>query len=181
MRTFIAIEMPDEVKAKLMHVSENIESWRLIKGNFVNKDNFHLTLKFLGEISEQDVEKVKKKLSEMKLKKFSVKLEGIGSFPTEDYIKILFAKMHTNEIEKLAENVNSELDKIGFPKEKQGFQGHLTLARVNGIKDKNLLKEKLSSLSFKALEFDVEKLTLFKSELTPRGPIYKKLASFDMK
>ena len=74
MRVFIAINLPEDIKAKVFHEFEIVQNSGLVTGNFVEKENLHLSLKFLGEVSEEEIEKIKKKLSEIKFKKLDVEI-----------------------------------------------------------------------------------------------------------
>ena len=60
MRTFVAIELPEDVRAKIFHAFEKLKSFNVLRGKFVEKDNLHLTLKFLGELTEKQITDVKK-------------------------------------------------------------------------------------------------------------------------
>ncbi len=184
MRTFIAIEIPENIRAKLLHIGETLQRSVLIDGNFVSKDGMHLTLRFLGNISTEDIAKIKEILSTINMKKFDAFVQNLGVFPNEDFAKVLWVGVHGKEIEDLQRSVLNELDKYGF-KEKEEvrpFKSHITIARVKSIKNKDLFKQKFKSLDFKEpLGFSVKEFHLFKSELRSDGPVYKKLASFPLK
>ena len=83
MRSFIAVEVP------FFKGIEELQS--SIEGKFkaVEKENMHLTLKFLGEISERDVEKIKEEVEKCKTQPFRLKFKGVGFFPNENYIKVV--------------------------------------------------------------------------------------------
>lgn len=181
MRTFIALELPVEIRAKLAHVTGILERSGIFQGSFVGKDNFHLTVKFLGEVSEERLEVIKSALSNVNLPPFLVKVENIRFFPSQDYIKIIWTGITGNEIKPLCDRVNEQLVNIGFPQDTKLFQAHITLARISGVKDKSLLQKKLASVHFAPIEFKVSELAIFKSELTSRGAVYKKLASIPFK
>ena len=178
MRVFIAVEIPEDLRAKIAHASEILERSGLIKGSFVSKENLHLTLKFFGNISEEDLEKVKNKLKEIHFHKFDARTEKIGFFPSEDYIKVIWMGVAAEELEML-HNLLSESLK-GFKSEDKKFESHLTIARVNAIKNKDLLREKLKTLNVKSEKFSVDKFSLIKSELTSRGPMYRKISDFNL-
>ena len=178
MRAFISIEVPEDIRAKIVHMSEILQRSGLINAKFVDKDNLHLTLKFLGDISEEEIEKINDKLKNIDFNKFSAKVSGIGFFPSEDHIKVIWVGVHGDDIKKLSEKINDSLYEIGFTKENREFSSHLTIARVKGIKDKKLFQNKVSQLKFRPTEFNIDKAHLVKSELTRKGPKYKKLKEF---
>lgn len=181
MRAFIAIEIPEDIRAKLAQVSEDIKKSGLVQGTFVNRENIHLTLKFLGnDVREEDVEKIKKAFSSFDFSPFNVIVKGIGFFPSEEHVKIIWAGVQSKELEILDKKISRILSEIGIKtSEDHNFHGHLTIARINGIKSKDLFKGKISQINLKTSEFPVNGIHLFKSELTSRGPVYKKLASFN--
>lgn len=180
MRVFIAVEIPESIRAKVAHVSEILQRSNLINGSFVSKENLHLTLKFIGDISEEQLEKIKNKLKEIHFHRFNSKTEKIGFFPSEKYIKVIWIGIVSEDLERLSSLINDSLGEIGFLKDQKGFENHLTIARIKNAKNKDLLMEKMKNIHIKPENFDVDKFHLIKSELTSKGPIYKKIASFDL-
>jgi len=79
-RCFIAINLPKEVIHEIEKAQKEIEEKRIIYGKFTEAKNLHLTLKFLGEISEEKIEEVKKRLMSIKQKKFESKINSLGFF-----------------------------------------------------------------------------------------------------
>ena len=78
MRVFISIELPEQVKKEIFNEFKKLENSGFAVGNFVSKNNIHLTLKFLGNLSGEEVDKIKKKLSEIEFKNFNLNsLEGM--------------------------------------------------------------------------------------------------------
>ena len=88
-RCFIAIDIPDEIKEELAKVQKQLPEF---KGKLTEKDNLHLTFKFLGEISDEKADEVKKRLKKIKFKKFTAKLGELGLF-SPSFIKILWIKI----------------------------------------------------------------------------------------
>ncbi len=170
MRCFIAVDLPSEIKSKISALTREIQKKDIIIANFVAQKNLHITLKFLGEI--KDVDKIKAKCSEIKGKKFKVILKGVSAFPSQNYVRVLWAG-----IEKGAEELkelNKKLEILG--KDKREFSNHLTIARVKAVKDKDALRKFFTDKEFG--EFEVNEFKLVKSTLTPRGPVYKELQTF---
>jgi len=85
MRLFIAIELPENVKEYLAEIQEEIRNNVADKIRCINKNQIHLTLKFLGEIQPNIVEKIKSNLEKIKFGSFSVVLDNLGVFPSESY------------------------------------------------------------------------------------------------
>lgn len=175
-RGFIAIDI--ESFPKLVQLENEIKnSGANIK--LVEPENVHITLKFLGETDEALVDRIldimKSAVEEMK--PFDIKFKGSGVFPNQNYIKVMWIGIENIEqISKIAKKIDEQTSKLGFEKEKRGFSAHLTIARVKSAinKDKLLqIIEKYKDVEFGI--FNVNQITLKKSELTPKGPIYTNL------
>lgn len=187
MRTFIAIELSNEIRGGLAQIESHLKySGADVK--WVEKDNIHLTLKFLGEITEEKSEKIKYILDEIakQTKPFELSLkiskEGsgtfLGAFPNLNHPRVIWVGLDKGAVESrlIAEKVDDALLKIGFQKESRPFAAHLTIGRVRSPKNKEALKEKISNLQLKAHSLQlIDAIMLFQSSLTPKGPIYTKI------
>ncbi len=182
MRAFIAIEINDAVRDNLLRAQERIGS-KSAKIKFVERENFHVTLKFLGEIDEALAEDVKSVLEEIakKHKKHRVRVKGIGVFPNPNYVRVIWAGIENDEgINAIAKDVEREMRRLGFKKDKD-FVAHITIGRVKFVRDKVELAMALKDLANEDFgEFDVEAIELKKSTLTPKGPIYETVARFEL-
>ena len=172
-RVFISIELPENVKKEIQRIQEKLHEFSGKKTEF---ENLHLTLKFLGEINEEKIEKVKEKLIEVKLKKIDCSIDEIGVF-NEDFIKIVW--IHLGGCEKLQKEVDESLKDL-FKSEKR-FMSHITIARVKGVKDKKKFLEELKKIKFKKINFVVDKFSLMKGVLMPDGPEYKIIEEYNLK
>lgn len=170
MRAFICFDPSDEVKDKLKKLQKEFHGYGSI--NFV--DDFHCTLKFLGDVDDNTIYVVKKLLREIKFNEFEVSLSSLGVFPNENYIRVLWVGLK-GDIMKLKNNVDDCLNGL-FDKDETEFIAHLTLGRVKFLENKHNFKEKLNiniTGNFKVNEFK-----LMKSELTKEGPIYEVLETY---
>lgn len=91
MRTFIAIEIPEKIKREIEKIQNQLPEF---DGKLTKRENLHLTLKFLGEVDEEKIEKVKEKLKEIKYKGFEAKLDKIGFLITGNHKFILMNLLH---------------------------------------------------------------------------------------
>lgn len=182
MRTFIAIELPKEIKQELAKIQEQLKaSGADVK--WVKPESIHLTLKFLGEIEERKLEQINQILQEVTKNKstFQASISSLGAFPKIQYPRVIWVGINNGDeqTKKLAEDLEERIEKIGIPKEKRVFSTHITIGRVRTPnKRKELIQclDKLSNLfEGKNLGWEVRKITLFKSTLTPEGPIYEAL------
>ena len=182
MRAFIAIDVSDDVRDNLAKAQERIGG-KAAKIKFVERENFHVTLKFLGEIDEATAEEVKRALAEIarKHKKHRVRAKGIGVFPNPNYVRVIWAGIENDGgIKAIASDVEREMRRLGFKKEKD-FVAHITIGRVKFVRDKLELAMALKELANEDFgEFDVEAIELKKSTLTPKGPIYDTVARFEL-
>lgn len=174
MRLFIAIDF-ETLSGYFKDLQEQIPK-DLAKFKLAN--TFHLTLKFLGEVEENKVEKIKELLKEIKLKSFNVDITNIGVFPNENYIKVIWVGLEDNiGVINLQQKIESSLQSL-FKKEKR-FHPHITLARVRFIKDKENFVDKLNEIKVEPKTFQVTNFKLIKSTLTSEGPVYEEISCFN--
>lgn len=169
MRTFIAIELPEEIKKEIIRIQKELPEF---KGKLTEKENLHLTLKFLGEIDETKLESVKDRLKEIKLDRFKSGLGELGVFNPE-FIRIIW--VHMLGTEKLQKEIDDKLDQ-----KEERFMSHLTIARVKNIVDKKSFVEKIKSIKVAWKEFQVNSFKLIKSTLTSKGPIYETIEEYEL-
>lgn len=183
MRTFVAVEVPAALKAKIIAIQKKLEaSGADIK--LVEPENLHYNLKFLGEIDQNMAEKVKKAISNISFPAFDVHIAGLGTFPSQTYIRVVWlgAKEGTQELTALAGIVEESLAAIGIEREKRPFLPHLTLGRVGSPKAKEALIAATKDL--KTVDVGnarIDELVLFQSKLTPQGPIYTPLLKIQLR
>jgi 2'-5' RNA ligase len=176
-RTFIAVELPD----RFLHEIEKIQSELDIPGiKLVEPKLVHITMKFLGDINESDIEPITSALLQINCARFEARIKGIGVYPKIAYIKVIWLGAHGN-FEALHKEVERVLLPFKFAKDHQ-FSPHATLARVKVLREKALLLEKMNKLEDLDLgTMSVESITLKKSTLTPQGPIYETLKEIKLK
>lgn len=165
MRAFIAVDLPKEAREEIVRIQEKMPEFL---GKKTEEENLHLTLKFLGEIDEEQVEKIKRELEKIKFNKFESEIDSIGIF-NPNFIKIIW--LHLTNCDKLQEEIDNKLKGL-FPEEER-FMSHLTIARVKNIKDKKEFMEKLREIKIPGVRFMVESFKLKKSVLTSEKPVYE--------
>lgn len=170
-RTFIAVELPDKFIPEIEKIGStlNLPGLKLVEPRSV-----HITLKFLGDINEDQVEPITEALSQVKCAPFEAVIKSVGVFPKLAYIKVIWLGAEGN-FEPLHSEVERVLSPFKFKKE-HSFTPHATLARVKQTRDKALLLERLNELKdVKIGTFNVDSIALKKSTLTPEGPVYETL------
>ena len=148
MRCFIAIEIPVELRHELLLIQNKLKKLPL-RAKFVEKDNFHLTLKFIDGISDEEVNIMKSKLKNIKFEKFKVSFGKLGVFPNPENIRVIWISLEPDEkVKELHKLINEALDS-----EDKRFESHVTLARIKEIKDSAVLK--LDEINFERKEFEI--------------------------
>ena len=187
MRTFIAIELPEQIRTILSNIQDELRQTQA-DVKWVKPENIHLTLKFLGDIEQILVKKIHSQLDEIAQRYtcFSLYLSGLGVFPKPQYPRVIWIGVtHDQPVLEIAKDLEKEMIKIGLPAESRPFSTHITLGRVRSGLNRKALVEKLEflnkNLTLPQPEFRVLGLTLFKSTLTPQGPIYETLFSCPLK
>ncbi len=174
MRTFIAIDLPKDVRDYLFDLQRKIKG---AKVNWVAKKNIHLSLKFLGEINETKLGELKNELKSIKLKPFKVKLHKIGFFPAESSPRVIWVdlKPETNIV-----GIQKQVDAttLSVSAADTRFQTHVTLGRVKEIKNKKEFKDSIENIKIDPLEFEIKEFKLFKSILSKDGPTYEVIDTF---
>lgn len=171
MRCFISIDLPKEIQKEVEKIQKVLPGF---KGKLTEPENLHLTLKFLGEIDEEHLVEIKRRLNEIRFKKFEIEISQIGVF-SPNHIRIVW--LHLSNCEKLQKLVDEKLE--GLFKKEHRFMSHLTIARVKGIKNKRYFLGELKKIKIpKGLKFTIKEFVLKKSTLTPEGPLYEDLETF---
>jgi 2'-5' RNA ligase len=186
-RLFIAIELNSEIHSNLNQVITALKGFDQHRINWVKPENIHLTLKFLGETSSQNILQISNALTQavQEISPFALNVTGTGCFPSPHQPRIFWvglqAPMQLNDLQK---NIEQALLPMKIPVEKRPFSPHLTLARVPEgcpYEIANLIYTRL--LQYQKTNFGnltVEHVTLFQSTLTHEGAIYSRLAAFSL-
>ncbi|AOL15592.1 2'-5' RNA ligase [Sulfolobus sp. A20] len=176
MRLFIGIEIPDMPKI--------VEFLELLKNTgasikLVEPYNIHITLLFLGEVDNNRLEDVKDSMKGLKFGKFNVTLKGLGAFPsiTKPRVVWLGITEGKEQLRQIRETIYNELLKRKIrPEDEKDFVPHLTLGRIKDFRSiTNLIDLIKDNATTEVGKFEVNSVILFKSTLTPKGPIYDKL------
>jgi len=171
MRAFIAVPISDEVK-------KNIEPFRkaleIDDVKTVEPENLHITLFFLGEIDERRTMEIIAAMEKINAERFELPFSGAGVFPNPNFIRVVWVGCESKELENIYGALAPSISKMGYKFE--DFRAHLTIARVKGPAAKEKVKEVIAR--FKDAKFGactVDRIVLFKSTLTPKGPIYEEV------
>jgi len=183
-RSFIAIELPEEVREGLARLRSGLEraEHRFVK--WVDPGGIHLTLKFLGNIPFKRVTEITKAIEEAAqgISPFHLEISGIGAFPNLKQVRVFWVGV-SGEVDKLSmlqQNMDSVLGALGFTKEERSFMPHLTLARIRqgaSPSERRSFGDLVGSTIFEdKYHIKVNAISLMKSQLTPAGAIYTRLS-----
>ena len=184
-RAFLAIEIPEEVKAVLAGLGRQLDEMGIVGLRRVRPESVHLTLKFLGGVSADVADSLASEVGAAAAgaPALSLRLAEVGAFPASGPPRVLWVGVDgdTAPLEELRLRVEEAAEKLGFPRESRRFTPHLTLARVrNGASpsERRRLRQAMSALSYQpGLPFEADSLALMSSTPAPGGAIYRKLAS----
>ena len=188
-RSFIAIELPPEVKQALASIQGKLKAAGGAPVRWVDPGSIHLTLKFLGDIDSGSTARITAALEEAArgTHSFSIEVSGLGVFPDPRRVRVVWVGL-TGELEKLSQlqkRIETGLVPLGFKEEGRAFTPHLTLARVRDYAspdERQQLGQLIEKTGFDAKNvMNVNAVHLIRSQLTREGPIYTKIGTVDLK
>jgi len=177
-RVFICLEFPDPVIKEIARLQEVLSN-KIFTGKMTELENLHLTFKFLGEIDDETIEKVKRRLDNIKFDVFEAKLGELGTFSFNGKPKIVWTKVNGDGIWALQKKIDEELKDLFELKER--FMSHMTLARIKYVKDGKNFSDYVKNIVGKEIKFNVTGFKLKSSELSRTGPIYREIKEFKSK
>jgi len=178
-RTFIAIELSDEIRAEIARI-EDILKEEDADIRWVRPENVHLTLKFLGNVEAERIAKVEEgvRIAVQECPPFELVLSGAGAFPNLRRPRVIWVGVREDGeiLRRVYRNTQHELLRRRFPKEKKRFSPHLTVGRVRSPRGIERVAEAFQRLEVAPLEMTVEEIAVMRSDLYPTGPVYIPLA-----
>jgi RNA 2',3'-cyclic 3'-phosphodiesterase len=188
MRAFIAIELPVEIRDGISRIQDKLKA-ELPKVNWVKPQNLHLSLKFLGDISPEQLYNIKRTTTEIieTNTDFKIELESLGVFPDLHAARIIW--IGTNhpclELKQLGEQLETRLVESGITQEKRTFCAHITIGRIKTYPIASDLKKSIDKvggvIACANWEFNCREIVLFESTLGSSGPTYTILERFNLK
>ena len=180
MRSFLAVEIPDEVKQYLKTVARGIAA-HADGVKWVNESAQHITLKFFGEIEEGMAWNIKKSIEHVGLKysPFALTLKGIDAFPSKKKARVIIITLENgvDNIKDMFNDIEQSFTSLGIEKDERSFMPHITLGRRKVAVP--LPEKALAEIDRKS--FNVNALVLFKSTLTSQGAVYSPVWEIKLK
>jgi len=183
-RSFIAIELPQQTKAELASLEKQLKAGQHSFIKWVDPEDIHLTLKFLGDIASTAVPEIAEAMTRIvqPVPPFSLQIAELGVFPNWQRPQVTWVGTR-GDIDKLArlhKELETALCSLGFKPESRSFTAHLTLGRLRERatpRDRQNFGDWARSVKFDSgRSFEVKALSLMRSQLTPSGPIYSQIA-----
>ena len=186
LRAFIAIDVPPLALDTITRIQSRFKSLGL-NASWVRPGNMHLTLKFLGETEPDQIPGIRDIISAAlaSFSPFRLSLGKAGVFPDARRPRVLWVELKDDEgvLHPLQARIEKALESAGFAADPKQFSPHLTLARIKSLKEKEKLQDELNTLNQEDIvphPFDVGRVNLYESQLTPKGSIYTVLANFKL-
>lgn len=185
MRAFIAVDVLSEaIIAKLQNDILSTAGWNRRDVKPVDPRNFHFTIIFLGEISDEDIEKIKEGLTGLQFEAFAITYTGVGGFPEPSHARVIWVGIDSQGAQRLtnlANDVITEMSELGFRPDKP-FSPHLTLFRAKSSSSYLNAAEISSKYQGRTFESEIiNKVHLKKSVLSPSGPTYSNVYTIEAK
>ena len=188
-RSFIAIELPDELKRELAELTNRLQSGNQSGVKWVNPYDIHLTLKFLGNVDATRVGEITR-MMEMAVRgipPFQLRVGNPGVFPSLRRVQVVWVglKREVDKLGQLQQRVESGLASLGFAAESRKFTPHLTLARLRNQAtpdERQRIGQLIANTEFEAAHgIDVDAISLMRSQLTRKGAIYSRISLVRLK
>jgi 2'-5' RNA ligase len=195
MRLFVALDLDDNIRSRIARFLDGVRGFAP-EARWVRPESLHVTLKFIGEQSEAQVDEIKRALAAIEADHIEMSFRGYGFFPTTRAPRVFWVGIEADSnLASLAATVDSRLLPLSIQKEEHAYNAHLTLARSAGgsgspreqkgdgpNRNFQRLQEKLAGLPAPKLgTMTARQFFLYHSQLSPGGSRYTKLAEFNLR
>jgi 2'-5' RNA ligase len=178
-RTFLALPLDEVIVRRLTEAQRSLSSAGA-RVRWVALENLHLTVKFLGDVIDEDLDKVCRTAEEIasQTQPFEFSIKGLSSVPPAGQMRMVWAGVDepTGRLEKMHSIMEEAYARLGFRAENRAYRPHLTLGRVKS--GQNVAQLRAAVGRYAETDFGVqsaEELIVFSSQLTPKGPVYSPL------
>lgn len=182
MRLFVAVDLDENLRRAAGRVGRSLRERLERAGSYgvswVGPDNLHLTLRFLGELSEDRVRPVEERLAEpFPIAPFEVELAGAGTFPPSGSARVIWLGIvrGADHLLRLHDEVQARLDRFGFESENRPYRAHLTIGRFRAPAPARVREIIAESGSGSIGRCAIRQVTLYRSQLSPKGAVYTAL------
>jgi 2'-5' RNA ligase len=184
-RSFIAIELPDELKLGLAQLEAQLKMSKQPWVKWVDPYSIHLTLKFLGSIAVDRISEITRAMEEaiQGISPFHLEVKDLGVFPNLRRVQVAWVGIsgEVDKLSRLQQHLESNLARLGFAPETRPFTPHLTLARLRNrasLDERQSFGQLIASTRFEAAyTIRVDAISLMRSQLTREGAIHSRISS----
>ena len=188
-RSFIAIELPDELRQGLAQLQDRLKLGKQSWVKWVDPYSIHLTLKFLGNIDVDSIDAITKAIetAAQGIPPFHLEVKDLGVFPNLKRVQVVWVGMsgEVDKLDQLQKRIDSNLARLGFAPESRSFTPHLTLARLRNQAspdERQRLGQLIANIRFEAADIiKVDTINLMRSQLTREGAIYSRISAVALK
>jgi len=188
-RSFIAIELPGELKSGLSQLQAQLKAAGHAPVKWVDPYSSHLTLKFLGNIAADRVDEITRVMeaAAREISPFHLEVRGLGAFPNLRRVQVVWVGVwgEVEQLGQLQQSIESGLAPLGFAPESREFRPHLTIARLReraSLDEQQSFGQLIGSTGFETVyRFGVDSVNLMRSQLTREGAIYTRISSARLK
>lgn len=174
LRLFVAIDLPESLRDSLARLQAGLPG-----ANWIDPDNFHVTLRFIGEIADHRLEEIDERLAAITAPPFDLALAGVGSFARgREPISLWMGLDRSEPLMALQRRIDRALSRAGFASDEKRYTPHVTLARLRRTPEPDLAVFIAAHNLFRAEPFRVDRFTLFSSQLGSAGSIYSAEADY---
>jgi len=182
-RSFIAIELPDDLRWELSRLQKKLKVDRP-RVKWVNPEGIHLTLKFLGDVDNAMIEPITQAMTQatQEIPPFNLDVQQLGAFPSLQRVQVVWVGLggEVDKLAKLCQFLESNLTRLGFAAEQRPFTPHLTLARLSNEaspSERQRFGELIASTRLElSYSIKVDALSLMRSQLASTGAIYSRIS-----
>jgi len=169
MRLFVALPLPMELRTRLSWMTGGLQGAR-----WVPPENYHITLRFIGELAGYQAEEVDHALAGLRAPGFTLQLAGVGTFEKAGRVNALWVGVERNAaLDHLQAKVETALQRAGLERERRRYQPHVTLARLDGVPESKVAAWVQGHNLFRSDPVLVEHFTLFRSRLGKEQAVYE--------
>ena len=188
-RSFIAIELPDELKLELIQLEARLKLDKQPWVKWVNPYSIHLTLKFLGNIAIDRTGEITGAIEEavQGISPFHLEVKELGVFPNLRRVQVAWVGISgdVDKLSQLQKRIETNLTPLGFAPESRAFTPHLTLARLRdqaSLDERQRFGQLIANAKFEAAyTIEVDAISLMRSQLTREGAIYSRISLAELK
>jgi len=174
-RVFVGVLIPEGLKSPVLEVQKTLKNLP-IEGKFVERENLHISLDFLGDVDETKLKEIKDRISELakKIKSFVIEIGNLKLIPNEKRVRVIALDVNSPELEEIGKKLKQEIGGDVKPP-------HVTLCRIKKIIPKRNLLEEFERMNGEKIgSFKMSSIQLIASELRSEGPVYSVISEFPL-